>query len=286
MQEYYCYSGKVQDLQQRIEEVRKRAKLLEDKEKVPPPPGGLQDPDKVAAWIRGSLAEKSEDALRIYSHALPDLGAVSREDTALLVARATCRIAVANSATAAPNATAETISQATQDCENALSDATAASRFAFYRNEKVFALEQVFYAHILLYRTATSPGRRSEMYKLCTKDVAALQDLAPRRPNEWLWYGAFVQNVLAAEIRKHAGNVPQHLQDYSNLIEWARRTVDSCKLPRRRESVRTHLLKDCTRWALKFAEVQLASTPPLNPPLRTDLEKKRDEWKHLLDTLP
>lgn len=295
LSDYRFDADKALGPQRRRAAVLARLELLD---KVPPPPGRVQEPHKVQAWIRGYLAEtegKQEDALRIYSDALPqDLGAATCADTALLVARAACRLKIAmKTVRAAAEATGGPAEKAIQEAEGAVDDASAARRVAFFINDKANALEQAFLAHTFLYFTAASPERRSPekrtaMYARSMEDVTGLLKLAPRRPNEFSWC-ASVARILRTEMQQadpaRAPTAAQRLKEYSDIIAWASRAVDLCKRKQGRDTLRTSLLRPCTEAAVKFANDQLATTPPPGPLLRADLEKKRDEWKQILDTL-
>ncbi len=75
------------------------------------------------------------------------------------------------------------------------------------------------------------------------------------------------------------------LKNYTNAILWADRAVEACRRKSARADLQALLLKPYVEAALKFADGYLNRTPPPNPPFRTDLEKKRREWKGILTAL-
>jgi len=272
---------KEQRSQQRRAEVFSRLEVLE---KTPPPPGRTQALQRAAARIRGRLAELEGNhaaALQIYSDALPqDLAAAQGEDSELLLARAVCRLRIATRGKSPTAENARPSKQEIEEAQQAAKDAAAAGRVAFFLKGRISALEQDLFAHAFLYFAATSPATRAAMYARGLDDVTNLGKLAPRRPQEYHWCAVWAR-VAWGQVEHCPPDRSERLKCFSSAVHWASRAVELCQRRKIRAELTASLLKPYTEAALKFADEQLGKSPPPNPPFRTDLEKKRQEWTRI-----
>jgi hypothetical protein len=170
------------------------------------------------------------------------------------------------------------------EAQASANDADAASRVACIPNDRIGALEQSLLAHAFLYFAAATPATRGAMYAHGLDDVTKLRELAPRRPNEYRWYTVWAR-VAFAQVQHGPTERSELLKSYSNAVLWAGRAVEACRRKTVRAELQASLLKTYVEGALKFADQYLGRTPPPNPPFRTDLEKKRQEWREILAAL-
>ncbi len=275
-------------------EIRKRLEVLEQ---ATSPPDGASDRQRTLALGRGRLAElegKYDDAVKNYSSVLPpNLADIRDEHAEALLARAEARLAgvvkrmpdnLNWNSQAIPFDAADVSSQQIEAMRTAADEADAASRAAGLPKDRIRAAELKLTAHVLLYFAATGVAERSNMYAKGLDDIAYLRNTAPRRPREFRWCAAWA-HVAFAQLSHVPADRSVLLKNYANAILWADRAVEACRRKSYRADLQSSLLKPYVEAALKFADGYLNRTPPPNPPFRTDLEKKRREWREIAEAI-
>jgi serine/threonine protein kinase len=270
--------------------IRKRLSAVEH---APLPPGGESDRKRTLAMGRGRLAQlenKYDDAVTIYSDILPpNLADVRDEHAEALLARAEARLGTVakrppdnlNWGTKKIPIDATVSPQQLEAIKTAAAEAEAAGRVASTPKDRIRATELQFIAHTLLYFYVTNPAERSSMYAKGLDEITSLRANAPRRPHEYRWYAAWA-HVAFAQMNRVPADRSALLKIYSSAVLWAGRSAEKCPRKSLRVEVQNSLLKPYLDAALKFADGYLNHTPPPNPPFRTELEKKRQEWREIL----
>jgi hypothetical protein len=172
-------------------------------------------------------------------------------------------------------------SQQIEALRTAAAEAAAAEHAAGVPKDRIRAAELKLIAHALLYFTAASAAERGNMYAQGLDDITNLRANAPRRPREYRWCAAWA-HVALAQVKNGATERSEQLKNYSNAVLFAGRAVETCQRKTSRAEVQDSLLKPYVEAALKFADGYLNRTPKPNPPFRTNLEKKRQEWREIL----